>query len=42
MIEDGRAEEDMNTEETSADEYSDNEEETVDIDDLLYSNEELF
>ena len=42
MIEDGEAEEDMNTEETSADEYSDNEEETVNIDDLLYRDEELF
>ena len=35
MIEDCEAEQEMSTEETSADEYTDNEEETVDINDLL-------
>ena len=35
MIEDCEAEKEMSTKETSADEYTDNEEETVDINDLL-------
>ena len=35
MIEDCEAEKETSTEETSADEYTDNEEATVDISDLL-------
>ena len=35
MIEDCEAEKEMSTEETSADEYTDNEKATVDINDIL-------